>query len=267
MKYCVSSRQPKSFLAQADEIKIPYADKDRLIDYVKEFKDKTIILTIPKEVHNHDLNWDLFRAYSEEVDFILCIDNLGLAKDCRAQNIKFYWSYPAFTWYELRSLVALNPCQIFLTAPLSFDLEKVKKITSIPLRLCPNLAHDSYIPRENGIYGPWIRPEDVKEYEVYVDVLEFITDDLGKERTLLHVYKDNGNWPGNLNLLLTNFNINVDNRGIPEEIGKNRMTCGQRCMQGGNCHFCETAIKFSNAVRSKHYRDNKVSPIASEEES
>ena len=153
-----------------------------------------------------------------------------------------------------------------LNAPLSFSLNKVKTITNIPIRMCPNLAYDAYIPRKNGIYGTWVRPEDINVYEAYVDTFEFIVDELGKESTLLHIYKDNGNWPGNLNLLLTNFNVNVDNRAIPEEIGQYRANCGQRCMgPTSTCHFCETAMNFSNAIRVKHYKDNKLTPIQQEE--
>lgn len=196
----------------------------------------------------------------------MCIHNLNLAKECHIHGIKFYWAYPIFTWYELQGLIKLNPCYLLLNAPMSFSLAKVKEKTDIFIRLCPNLAYDAYIPRENGIYGTWIRPEDVDTYGEWVDVLEFITDDLGKESTLLHIYKENKNWPGNLNLLLTNFNVNVDNRAIPEEIGKYRANCGQRCMVSNSCHFCETAIKFSNAIRTKHYKDNKIVPVQDKEE-
>ena len=59
-------------------------------------------------------------------------------------------------------------------------------------------------------------------------------------------------------LLFTNFNINVDNRGLPEEIGETRANCGQRCMMFSNCHFCETAMKFSNALRKRHFEEKKI---------
>lgn len=77
---------------------------------------------------------------------------------------------------------------------------------------------------------------------------------------MFHIYQENGYWPGNLNLLFTNFNVNVDNRGLPEEIGETRANCGQRCMANSNCRFCETAVKFSNALRKKHYDDKKIIP-------
>ena len=129
--------------------------------------------------------------------------------------------------------------------------------TKIPIRLHPNIAYDAYIPRENGICGQWIRPEDEHIYDEYVDTFEFITNDLEKEKTLLHIYKDNKYYNGNLNLLFTNFNVNVDNRALPENIGELRANCGQRCMSQGTCHFCENGIKFSNNIRERHYKELK----------
>lgn len=119
----------------------------------------------------------------------------------------------------------LNPCYLFLGAPLSFNLNKIKTKYKIPIRLCPNLAYDAYIPRDNGIYGTWIRPEDVEIYADFVDVLEFVCDNLTTESALLRIYQEQKYWPGNLNLLLTNLNVNVDNRVIPEDIGKIRANC------------------------------------------
>lgn len=258
LKYCVSGRQPRSILKKADEIKLQYKDRDILLDYTQEMPDKTFILYVPKS--EIELDWELYRAYSSKVNFILCIENLNMAQLCFENDIKYYWAYPVMNWYELNGLIDMRPQYIILGAPLSFDLIKVKNKTQIPLRLCPNLAFDAYIPRKNGIYGTWIRPEDVKVYEEWIDVLEFITTDLKQEATLLHVYKDNGYWPGNLNLLFTNFNINVDNRGLPEEIGETRANCGQRCMMFSNCHFCETAMKFSNALRKRHFEEKKIIP-------
>ena len=256
MKYCVSGRQSKGVIKKADEIKMRYNDKDRLIDYVEEFKDKTFILEVPTEVK--ELDWQLLKAYNEKVNFIICVKDLNLGKECYEHGLKYYWGYPVFTWYELEGLIALKPAYIMLGAPLTFSLDKIKKKTNIPLRMCPNLAYDAYIPRDNGMYGSWVRPEDVDVYGKWIDVMEFSIDDLGKEATLLHVYKENAAWPGNLNLLLTNLNVNVDNRALPEDLGKKRATCGQRCVFNGSCHYCEAAFARAAVLKDKHYRDNKL---------
>ena len=72
------------------------------------------------------------------------------------------------------------------------------------------------------------------------------------EKTLLHIYKENEMWPGNLNLLIKGFGINVDNRALPDDIGEIRTKCGQRCMSRGTCNYCNTAILFAEALRKKH---------------
>lgn len=251
MKYCLSGRQPLSALRKADEIKMKFEDIERIIDYIQDLSGKTIIYEIPKNII--DVDWKLLEMYAAQTDMMIALHDLRLIPKCLEYNLKYYWAYPITSYYELRGILDLNPCALFLGAPLTFDLERIKSITNLPIRLCPNVAYDAYIPRADGICGQWVRPEDIKFYEPYVDTFEFITDDLEKERTLLHIYKDDNNWPGNLNFLITNLKIDVDNRAIPDEFGAVRVRCGQRCMQHGSCHYCQSAIKFAEALRNKHY--------------
>ena len=79
-------------------------------------------------------------------------------------------------------------------------------------------------------------------------IFDFLDCDLQKEKTLLHVYKNDKSWPGNLNLLFSNFDVNVNNLTMPKEIGKTRANCKHKCQEGGHCNFCETAINFSNSL-------------------
>lgn len=258
MKYCVSGRQQKVTLEKADEIKMQYKDKDRLINYIEDYKDKTFILEIPKE-EQENIDWPLLNVFKEKTqNFILAIQDLNLANEIYEKGFKFYWNYPIFTWYELEGVAAFSPSYLYLGPPLSFSLEKIKMKYNILIRLCANLAYDAYIPRENGICGSWIRPEDIEVYDKWADAIEFITDDLGKEATLLHIYKENKSWPGNLNLLITNLNYNIDNRGIPEEFGEIRANCGQRCMSGERCNFCNVAFNFTTSLRKLHYNLKKL---------
>ena len=250
MRYCVSGRQSKSVMEKADEIRFQYKDLGRAFDYLEVFTDKTFIIDIPKDT---EIDWNKLKMYADKVDLILALADLKLAGECYVNQIKFYWVYPITTWYELRGIVELNPCYLFLGAPLSFSLSKVKECTDIPIRLCANLAYDAYIPRKEGICGQWIRPEDVDTYGAYVSAIDFVTNSLDSEKTLLDVYKFDKTWPGNLNLIITNLNYNVDNRLIPEDLGATRMNCGQRCMDRGTCHLCDNGVKFANKVRDGYY--------------
>jgi hypothetical protein len=120
----------------------------------------------------------------------------------------------------------------------------------ISIRMTCNCARPAHLIANaglSGIKGQYIRPEDVKLYDEYVQTLEFdgVHDALTKEETLLKIYKEKAEWMGNLNLLITHLNEDVDNRGILDEFGERRMNCGQRCLSGGSCTHCDIAIKFS----------------------
>ena len=252
MRYCVSSRQPKNVLEQADEIRIEYKDINYLIDLLidEKINNKTFIIDVPKDT---EVDWNKIKTYSTNHNIIICLYDLHYINICKEYELKYYWAYPITTMYDLNALINLEVSYLFLGAPLCFMLDKCVNKTDIPIRLCPNLAYDAYIPRSNGIFGSWIRPEDIKDYEKYVRCMDFVGTDLKEEMVLLNIYKNQKSWPGNLNLLIKNFNINVDNRALPEEIGHLRTNCQQRCMSNGTCRFCETAIRFANQIRDEHY--------------
>ena len=107
-----------------------------------------------------------------------------------------------------------------------------------------SFINDNYI-NDNGIKGMYIRPEDIEWYDQYIDTLVFYSENLKREETLLKIYKEDKQWPGNLKKLIFNLKENVDNRGLPEEFGRVRSNCRQKCMRNGTCRFCEKAFLFS----------------------
>ena len=131
--------------------------------------------------------------------------------------------------------------------------DKVKEL-GVPVRAVPNVAYDAYFPHENGVHGMWIRPEDIPTYDEFVDVFEFEDADLAKERALYRIYHDDGNWPGNLNLIFTNFNYPVENKYLltTDTLAKRRTVCGQRCQYGRACGLCEMCLDFGNP---NHFTD------------
>lgn len=251
MKYCVSSRQHRETLLKADEIAVRFNDIDKIFDFIEdeEINKKTIIYTIGYE--NESIDWNTLQMYNEKLEnFILKIYDLSLIPFIKEHGFKFYWGYPISTFYELKSIITMEPSYILLGMPLCFQLDAVTNMTSIPIRLVANDANSDAVPRSDGVCGFWIRPEDVPVYEPYVSTLEFYSINLRQEAGYYKIYAEDRNWPGNLNLLFQNFNVNVDNRGIPENLGSLRLNCGQRCAQG-KCHLCENAIKFSLAASRK----------------
>lgn len=264
VKYCIDGRQPYSIMKKSDQIKVRYEDRDRIIDFVERIPDKEIILEL-KEVPEVS-DFATWRMYDEKFEnFYIASFNLALFDILNAEGIKWYWPYPITSYYELREVLTLKPAYVQIGPPLSFDLENVKKIAGdVKLRLVCNCARPSYLPDEQGLpqfFGQFVRPEDVPLYDPYVDAFDFDSKDMKKEETLLHIYKDNQMWPGNLNLLIDNLNYNVDNRAIPEEFGKARVDCRQRCQSGGACRLCQRTFEFADALRKEKIRRRQEAEV------
>ena len=210
----------------ADEIFVESRDYRQVSDLFVEYPETMIILEITDENLDNLDYMNMVEQYGEASEnFCCCIYNLKEINWFKIRNIKFYYGYPVSSYYDVRGLVDIGVEYIKIIAPLTFSMKTLKNINT-KFRMVPNVAYDAYIPRNNGIYGQWVRPEDVQWYEEGIYIFEFEDANLDKEKTLYHIYAENKEWKGNLNLLLTNLNINADNRAIPEEIGEIRANCG-----------------------------------------
>ena len=270
MRFCVSGRQPYSIIKQADEVKFNYIDRDRILDLVEKYPEKTVILDVPA----HESDWKLWQMYSEKfAEFYIALHDLSRAGEFNEAGIKWYWPFPITSYYELGMIVNLHPSYLMIGMPLTFDLDTVltrsyddtveENAEPIPLRMVVNVAKPPYLPTNgtHGVCGQWVRPEDTELYSTRVRCFEFDNVDLQQESTLLHIYKDNKEWPGNLALLISGLDFHVDNRAIPEELGERRMTCGQRCWRTGTCQLCVRAFQFAEQVRKEKVRRRQEATV------
>lgn len=259
MKYCLSSRQSAEYLKKADEIKVKYRDRDIIYDFSQKYPTATIILEMPLD--GIEVNWTEITNYMRVTEgrLILCLANLNDIPQCQTLNIKYYYGFPIGTFYELNALKNLGVCYVRLAPPAFFKMDKVKEL-KVAVRGVPNIAYDAYMPQPNGIFGSWIRPEDLDLYENYIDIIEFEDCDLAKERALYRIYKEDKAWPGELNMLISNFNYPGLNRLIPPTIlTQRRLICGQKCQEGSACRLCENYIKLAQEDFIKDIAQ-KISP-------
>ena len=263
MHFSINGRQSYSVIKKADEIKFNYNDKDKILDLIENYSDKIIVLDVP----GAESDWTTWKMYSEKfAGFHIALHDLGRAKEFNQNDIKWYWPYPITSFYELGMLVNLHPSYLLIGQSLTFDLATVAKCsiddctqTAIPLRMTVNVAHPSYLPTlgAHGVCGQWVRPEDLDTYAQYIDTFEFGEVNLSQEETLLKIYSENRNWPGNLNLIIKKLDFNVDNRALPEEIGKVRTSCKHRCWKDNSCHYCISAFKFAENIRKRKEEQNQ----------
>ena len=261
MGYCLNSSVAPRYLEEAAEIKVQYKDKEKIKRLSEKYPEATFVLEKLPEL-SAQANWDdlvLLQLFVQN-KLILVIPNKYYIDDCRKHNIKFMFKYAISNWIELNSVVEAGVCQVRLAPPLTHDLEKVRNRlpAEVRIRAVPNVAYDGFFPRKDGVTGSWIRPENIEAYSKYIDIFEF--EDCSspdREQVLYDIYT-RGEWPGDLNMLITNLNYPGVNRMLPPDITEKRMTCGQRCESNKTCYVCYRLLNLADPDKLGKYVDNQV---------
>lgn len=245
MKVCLNNRCSSKYLEKADEIKFKYKDRNTIIDYIDKY-DATILLDM--RAAPEDIDWDEISRLKMicQNKFIVGAVNAEQIRSCKELEIKFYFDRPVSRYEDIKDLKRLGSQYVLIEAPLFFELGKVKEF-GVPVRLAPNVAYyNNWIPKENGLYGSWIRPEDIDLYEGLIDTIEFAANSAVSEEAYYRVYCEDKSWDVSLDSLIINYGrLFGENPYIPRSFTKARLTCGQKCQSGGSCHICYKAIQLS----------------------
>lgn len=247
MKFCLRYGHRKNILDQADEIKVSFKDRKILPEIFEKYPDKTIILSLqPRE--NRIIDWEELKNYNTLSRNKLITEAFESWEILNSINngIPSYSGLPVTAFHQAKALVHMGVCYLNIDAPLFFQLPQLKELTECPLRITPNLAAKDDLKRENGIYGSWIRPEDLDIYDEYISTYEFNADGLNQEEAIFDIYKNKQKWNVRLDLLITDLDYPALNRLIVKDVIKKRINCGQRCMNGGACRACYRAMMFAN---------------------
>ena len=256
MKICLNARQEKSYLERASEIMFDYRDKEAIRNYSSIYPDKLFILNC-SSVKPSSIDWEEIKRFKAYVSgkFMLGIDNVDLVPECKANQIDFYFTYPITSYDELSAVLAYGSQQVRLGAPLFFDMDNMKKFfPEVKIRVIPNRAYDDKYIRDNGLYGTWIRPEDLMLYDEYIETVDFQTSDPQRERALFRIYIEDRAWPGELDLIIDDFGLSIENALVLSEIGERRLNCRQRCMARNGCHICKATMKLANRDLIESYQ-------------
>lgn len=255
MKYCLSSRQHREYLLQADQIRVEFRDRKIIPDLLEEYPKAQIVLVFPA-IKDDTFNWKEIEEYNilSKDSLICCVREGADLKECRKHNISnFYYGYPLGSLYDLNALVQLGVRYLVVDIPAFFRMDLVKKL-GVPVRAVPNVTQYEYIPHKDGVCGRWIRPEDVALYEDYIEVLEFEDANIDKEQALFRIYAKDKNWPGDLNMLFSNLNYAPATNRLLPNIAEFRLTCGHKC-QEGRCHVCYRAFDLTDEEKLRQYKN------------
>lgn len=256
MKFCLSNKVASRYLEHATEIKLQYKDRNQIKKLSEKYPTASYLLTgIPDSLSPNQ--WEELQTLNLLAQNQLCIiiPNKHFIDDCKKYNIKFMFGYAISNWFELNSIIELGAYYVRLAPPLTHDLEKVwgRTVGRVKVRGIPNIAYDKFFPRNDGVAGSWIRPEDIEVYSKYYDIFEFEDcDSVEKEQTLFEIYT-RGEWAGDLKMLITNLDYPGVNRMIPPELSQRRISCGQRCESNRTCHLCYRLLDLADPEKLKPY--------------
>ena len=249
LKCILSSRQTKEYLNKADMISVDYRDRRQIPDLIDDY---IVDIIVKIYYHETDIDWKYLSAMdkmlkSKSRKMIICLSDLENIKDCKKHDIDFYYGFPVSSFYQMRALVEAGVCAARLAPPLTHMLDQIKVEFDIDILAVPNVAYNDCFPREDGVCGGWIRPEDLlTTYADYIDMVEFEDCDNKKEQALYRIYFEDQAWPGDLGMIITNFNYMGVNRMIPPELAEKRVACGQKCQSYSPCRICYRYMDLAN---------------------
>lgn len=257
MKFSLNSGCEPQYLEKADEIKVAWKDRKIIPELVEKYPDKVLNLCFYPSQIEEPIDWKEIEDYNNLTrNKLLCtVNNINNCIECKRRNIKFCYGYAVDNFYELQALKKLGVSYVRLGIALFFQMDRVNKI-GVPIRVIPNIAYLDAMPREDGVCGQWIRPEDLDLYEEYVDIIEFEDVNVKKEQGLYRTYSIECGWPGDLNDLITNLNFKAANYMLPKSLSYVRLNCGQKCQINGSCEACYRAFRLANPELIKQYAED-----------
>lgn len=212
-----------------------------------------------------DMDWPFLEQMNQKMReqgrrLIVAVMNILNADEAKAHNMDFYFNYPFSTYADLEFAKAVGACYAIIGAPLFFELDQVKKF-DIPLRAVADRADNgTFAEHRINWNGAFIRPEDVRFYEQYFEIIEFNSFDQEREETAYRIYARDHAWSGDLSILIRNLNKSTTNRMLPEDFATHRANCHQVCARNAQCHWCQRAMDLANPSKIKKYVNEVRTP-------
>lgn len=274
MKYAIPFKLNNNFKKDLIETEIVIevdfknpSDEEKLKYFIEQNQDKKIFI---KLIPNYDPNIfesyihffnDLYKDYQ---NFVVC----GFISDLSLEKIKQDILYPycnltiAKDMKDIKEYLNLGVSEIYIQGDLLFNLEEVKALTkpyNVQIRYLLNMPDFSLKEEDNPILTAFIRPEDIKAYEEYIDTIEIYENYQNSFNTILDIYTDQ-NWYGDLSILVP-WLPHINNKTILFNFASNRLNCKRKCLASGkpHCKKCLCILALAEKLEKKElqFKDNE----------
>lgn len=261
MKYALTTKCSKKYLDLADEIIVPYKEKERLLDYQEQYAEKPVTVQCWTQYNNMiDTKWLKGVATQYPKGFSVGVTSMTDLKNILAEGLPAYFLRTINNFAALAALQEMGAAYVYLDQPLFSSLDKVQRF-DINVRWVPNLVDASPGYLQRMAHGTWIRPEDIKLYEEMFpnSICEFIGAETAQaEQALYRIYKS-GEWKQDIEFIMPEFkDQGIANWLIDDQVGKQRLTCRQRCEEypnGAGCHSCDLGLQLAKKDLLQKFAD------------
>lgn len=259
MKYSIHFYKGCNILEKADEIILKYSEiHEALPEYVKEYADEQRIVIDIRKLEKDFLTedggknlsiWVSAKENHRNFAILLAETNIELLPVLQENNINYFFDTRVDTMDKLTNLVNLGVSDIYICNELGFSLKTIAPYchnNKTNIRVYPNVAQSSSSRKGlNDFKKFFIRPEDIDFYEEYVDIFEFFTEDLSKQKVLYQIYKDK-KWLGDIRDLILELEYKepILNYTIIPDFALNRINCGKACGIG-KCQMCDRILSIA----------------------
>lgn len=279
-KFAVRYRTDNQYLSEVDEIIIKYHPSKTLIDFLKEHSNQRIIISVEDgQAFSKEMGVGILTLIKQNLEdpknWVVRLPSLfdqekaipeKTFKQLQEMKIPYFFNDYVDRWDILYGLFDLGVTDVYVCNELGFELDKVAAAAHkrhIGIRVFPNIAQSAWY-KTSDLKKFFIRPEDIEDYEPFVDTFEiFVNEDVptNVDQTLYKIYAKDQKWFGKLNEIISNFDNELDGRFTHPLWVSNRISCGKRCLKGGHCRMCDTIANLGDTLKKVGVTVEKPDPV------
>lgn len=259
---CMYYNNPNMDILKAQQVKIDFRPEDNTLEkFIEINADKYIYIVVDREdMFSNREHLERLRKLKKFNNWTLQIPLKTIAEGDKVNEIKFkaikdccnkfMFTDLIGNWEVLQFMINLQPSEVYITNILGFCLDQVSivcKRAGMRVRVYCNLAQSAW---DGGpaIKKFFIRPEDIRFYEPFVDGgFEFKTPTAIAQEVVYAAY-ERGYWFGNLSEIIIGLDTSLDSRRLPTTFGVIRAECHKRCITGSSCSTCRTMEQFAELM-------------------
>lgn len=246
MKYAIRYNSTFKYFSNIDEVIFPYngtGDLSAIVIKTLPNEDQKAIIDI-SNMPNPEKAIPAINTLKQEhkevlvqIDFYNQKDIIQLLKD---NQLSFMFSNYVKDFSTLVAMKLAGAAEVYIVEDICFYMFNFEKIRQggLKIRVIPNIAQcphgtKDYLPEITKFF---IRPEDVCQYEDFVDTFELYSTGDDRISTIYEIYKKE-QWLGDIGDIILDFHDTIPNTGISPHFGRCRVNCKKDCTYK-DCSIC-----------------------------